>query len=234
MSANLMSLARSGGKFLKLFGDRKMMKTIPTARDYVQDGLIAMWDGIEGGWANIVGGHEQMEFVGTHQLKNDYVYIDGRSGSYGIVNGLSLGSNPTTQEFVVKIDDRDGYGRIIAENTGLCLSGIGESMFRLYGFGLDANISYNVIFGERMSVSLGIGNEKVDHLYLNGESIKLPNTINVVKSNYPSVATFFNREAGRRGITGELCCARIYNRVISDQDIAANYAIDKARFNLPD
>lgn len=29
MSANLMSLARSGGKFLKLFGDRKMMKLLP-------------------------------------------------------------------------------------------------------------------------------------------------------------------------------------------------------------
>ena len=29
MSANLMSLARSGGKFLKLFGDRKMMKSLP-------------------------------------------------------------------------------------------------------------------------------------------------------------------------------------------------------------
>ena len=29
MSANLMSLARSGGKFLKLFGDRKMMKPLP-------------------------------------------------------------------------------------------------------------------------------------------------------------------------------------------------------------
>lgn len=29
MSANLMSLARSGGKFLKLFGDRKMMKILP-------------------------------------------------------------------------------------------------------------------------------------------------------------------------------------------------------------
>lgn len=47
MSANLMSLARSGGKFLKLFGDRKMVKTMPTARDYVQDGLIAMFDGVE-------------------------------------------------------------------------------------------------------------------------------------------------------------------------------------------
>ena len=29
MSANLMSLARSGGKFLKLFGDRKMVKSLP-------------------------------------------------------------------------------------------------------------------------------------------------------------------------------------------------------------
>lgn len=29
MSANLMSLASSGGKFLKLFGDRKMMKRLP-------------------------------------------------------------------------------------------------------------------------------------------------------------------------------------------------------------
>ena len=29
MSANLMSLARSGGKFLKLFGDRKMMRQLP-------------------------------------------------------------------------------------------------------------------------------------------------------------------------------------------------------------
>ena len=29
MSANLMSLARSGGKFLKLFGDRKMMRPLP-------------------------------------------------------------------------------------------------------------------------------------------------------------------------------------------------------------
>ena len=29
MSANLMSLARNGGKFLKLYGDRKMMKLLP-------------------------------------------------------------------------------------------------------------------------------------------------------------------------------------------------------------
>ena len=209
---------------------------VPTARDYVQDGLIAMWDGIEGGWANIVGGHEQMEFVGTNQLKNDCVYIDGRSGAYGIVSGLSLGSNPTTQEFVVKIDDQDSYGRLIAENTGLCLNQRTNNYslyFRLYGFGADFNISLvGTILGKRMSVSVGIGSKKVDHVYINGKSDMVNSTLSVVKSNYPSVVTFFNRKNGGRGITGELCCARIYNRVISAQYIAANYAIDKARFGI--
>ena len=32
MSANLMSLAQSGGKFLKLYGDRKMVRTLPYLR----------------------------------------------------------------------------------------------------------------------------------------------------------------------------------------------------------
>lgn len=32
MSANLMSLAQSGGKFLKLYGDRKMVRTLPYKR----------------------------------------------------------------------------------------------------------------------------------------------------------------------------------------------------------
>ena len=50
MSANLMSLARSGGKFLKLFGDRKMVRTLPYLRrvayleshgtEYIDTGVV--------------------------------------------------------------------------------------------------------------------------------------------------------------------------------------------------
>ena len=50
MSANLMSLARSGGKFLKLFGDRKIVRTLPydaeveylegTGKQYISTMLI--------------------------------------------------------------------------------------------------------------------------------------------------------------------------------------------------
>ena len=49
MSANLMSLARSGGKFLKLFGDRKMMKQLP------YDAEVEYLEGGEGQYAKIIG-----------------------------------------------------------------------------------------------------------------------------------------------------------------------------------
>ena len=52
MSANLMSLAQSGGKFLKLYGDRKMMKPLPydaevewiesTGAQYIDTGIYAV------------------------------------------------------------------------------------------------------------------------------------------------------------------------------------------------
>ena len=52
MSANLMSLTRSGGKFLKLFSDRKMMKQLPydaeveyiesTGEQYIDTGIYAV------------------------------------------------------------------------------------------------------------------------------------------------------------------------------------------------
>lgn len=54
MSANLMSLARSGGKFLKLFGDRKMMRTLPydaeveylesTGEQWIDTGVTMTYD----------------------------------------------------------------------------------------------------------------------------------------------------------------------------------------------
>ena len=207
-------------------------KSGPTAKDYVQDGLVAMWDGIEGSWRNIVGQHEQMEFVGAHQLRGDCVFIDGVSGAYGIVGGLSLGGNPTTQEFVLKIDNKENYGRVIAENIGLCMDERSSHSYRLYGFGADSGIGLNPAFDARHSVSLGIGSLKVDHLFVNGVST-IRYYAKVGNSTYPNSITFFNRTGGGRGITGELCCARIYNRVIFPAEIAHNYAIDKVRFNLP-
>ena len=34
-------------------------------------------------------------------------------------------------------------------------------------------------------------------------------------------------------MVGEMCCIRVYSRPLSEEEILLNYAIDKARFNLP-
>ena len=53
MSANLMSLACSGGKFLKLFGDRKMMKPLPYDAEV-----------------------EYLESTGTQAIQTGYILFD--------------------------------------------------------------------------------------------------------------------------------------------------------------
>ena len=39
--------------------------------------------------------------------------------------------------------------------------------------------------------------------------------------------------ASDRCFSGKFHCCRIYNRALTAAEIAANYAVDKARFNLP-
>lgn len=56
-------------------------------------------------------------------------------------------------------------------------------------------------------------------------------------SNYWTAPTSTPTSTVRVGTTGKtpirLCCTRIYSRVLSAAEVASNYAIDKARFNLP-
>ena len=51
-----------------------------------------------------------------------------------------------------------------------------------------------------------------------------------------SSVSFGNHVAGgiERGFGRKALFSRLYNRALTDAEIAANYAIDKARFNLPD
>jgi hypothetical protein len=57
-----------------------------SAKDYIQDGLVAMWDGIENaGWgehdpyaaeiADLSGNGHTLKFSGTYTIGEDYIYI---------------------------------------------------------------------------------------------------------------------------------------------------------------
>ena len=111
MSANLMSLARSGGKFLKLFGDRKMMKPLPyDAEIEFLESTGTQW--IDTGIKTLSSSTVEVEAAATVFKSNDImfgsvgadassliralIYNDGakgniislQSGRYGVTNAF--------------------------------------------------------------------------------------------------------------------------------------------------
>lgn len=251
MSANLMSLARSGGKFLKLFGDRKMMKTMPTARDYVQDGLVFMQDciensgwgvhksGIQTEWTELVSGekascdvtfYDDYALVNSdHNIKyNDNTYISQIDRSValtyeGILENITTFNTPT-RNYIFS-----------SENFALmCRNSNGPTTYwhlrSLLGDGNDAVISPPVD-GEyclvRVSVAASADSSK-GMVYIKGVHASYADrSISINPKETKSILE--NLFQGMR-----IRCFRTYSRVLTADEIAHNYAIDKARFNLPD
>lgn len=78
------------------------------------------------------------------------------------------------------------------------------------------------------------GNIYGPKVYLNGE---YANTTFPGSATSPQLASYIdvaNRSNNpNRGSDMAVYAIRVYNRILTDAEIAANYAIDKARFNLP-
>lgn len=221
----------------QIFLGRCANANAPTARDYVQDGLIAMWDGIENaGW----GVHDQnaATWVDLSGSGNDLsvtspAYFDSKSFHVNRVyraaylSGNFAGGTVWTTEFcgIEQRNDRGidfgivGTGRYISHGDDYFLGfGQGGPGFRVENDELfSGGIVYNHDF-------YGYGT-----LHKNG---------NVVSSagNGPYFGSLGSTGFGARGgyeSSAIVMNLRLYSRAITAAEIAANYAIDKARFNLP-
>ena len=113
MSANLMSLARSGGKFLKLFGDRKMVRTLPYLRrvayleydgnQYI-DTLVVPTQGYSFGASvlNITAGEPSKYGInGAKGPNSRFAFGLGPGGRYGKYFGLSQVNDDTYSSLVL-------------------------------------------------------------------------------------------------------------------------------------
>ena len=248
MSANLMSLARSGGKFLKLFGDRKMMKTMPTARDYVQDGLIAMWDGIENAgwgvhdasatvWKDLIGLWGDLEFVGSPAVRDDEILFN----SIGGAQSSNAKTRPSSVTYEIVCNVMSGYHSVLWAATGgpynygdIVPFGNNTNQAELYIGGLSiksyAN-DYPVFdYGKRCSMAFTSG-EGFLRSFKNG-SIAQEYTGERTEANFNHLSVGRYRDGHYQPIS--VCRIGVYERNLHPIEIAANYAIDKVRFNLPD
>lgn len=235
MSANLMSLARSGGKFLKLFGDRKMVKTMPTARDYVQDGLIAMFDGIEnaGFGTNDANATVWVDLSGNG---ND-VGVDLTQASWEDRFLKVTGTTCTRDEEITNIATlevlfRDPSGYIYPNNKGpffvlgeckgpCCLwyGHVSGGSSRITRISSNNAVSKDILASRSFTYSPW-------SYYVNGEQMPLYNPPNTLADAVGCKAT----AVGGKPI--EIYHVRAYSRALTADEIAHNYAIDKARFNL--
>lgn len=217
-----------------------------TAKDYVQDGLIAMWDGIENAgwgvhdsaatvWKDLVG---DMDFVlesnKSASFSSSSLHLDYRS-SYNRVH-----TNKTAKIVTLEILGRyDNGSRIIFINNSASAEAIviqGDMTRVQFTNGISKVVSYDNLIGSRNLLSVEYQNNSyaVDSVYVNGVDIALTSLTNSWGLETADAFSLGARTGSSylSGFGGDYYSIRAYSRALSAEEIAHNYNVDKARFGL--
>lgn len=219
-------------------------KHTPTARDYVQSGLVAMWDGIENAglgmhdanattWKDLVG-TQDMSLSQYGSFSDDSLVCAG--------TGYAASRGATFADFI--------YAEVVVEydslerQTGNIVIWGEYSGMPSYSRSMDM-IIYNdtlVQIGGQ-SVFYTKGNDKLfllqytrpysDNVFAlaNGISLERYTKQDNWASRY-GIGFFGGRYSGY-SYRGKIKRVAMYSRALTADEIARNYAIDKARFRLP-
>ena len=207
---------------------------MPTASDYIQEGLIALWDGIENvDW----GVHDDGAKSWVNLVNGDSFSIKANSFSPdSLVATVSTGYNSVP---MYSVTDGDAYtfeviGASLAKGTAVAsLPYSGGPLFSFYANWSDTS-SYARGCGSSISIANTgpIGMRKTCGLRVSGNDWTLYSTMfNVEQSGTWSKTS--SKYGGTVYANVEVCCIRIYDRALSAEEIAHNYEIDRRRFNLP-
>ena len=210
---------------------------------YITDGLIAMWDGE---WPGGVGGQTAQSASEWVDLIHGNIYGSGtgilydathkcfdlnkigRSDAARFSVGGTLGSWDGFSVEVVfegtfatatyrNLMSFGGYNPVGVGLSDMKISPLGSSNY-VNGLPLDTPI------GCAFTITGGVGNNKA---YVKGELSVTGNPPNFQMSYVGAP------DQSANNVSGKIYALRIYSRVLTAAEIAANNAIDQARFNLP-
>ena len=232
--------------------------TIPTAKDYIQDGLIAMWDGIENaGWGvHDENATEWYDLVnGTHNIipnasavyswGENYFHFGGKGRAY-VSNYIDIYKSLTNGEITIQCVIKDISDWTYIETGANAASPIFGGTYRTFS-----------IFKKYSS------NTKTIECYL-AHSMQTATPLEYDKNFLYTATLFGNVQTSwineiRKGtythsrspssenigfglpIAGwggtpwleDIYAIRIYSKALTEKEIAYNFKIDKVRFNLP-
>ena len=212
---------------------------------YVQDGLIACWDGIENAgagthdgdatvWKDVKGGYE-FSLTGV-AVDDDRMTFAGTSSSYG-----TLSAADTTSTFVaakngtmeIVYASRTGSGTQVllqsTESAGLAFGLLGGNTILPYTNGGAKAMKYSFTSGSwTNSVAVRYTSGAPASAIANGSAIISSGEDTWVN---PGSVTFIGKRASdAAAFSGSIYCIRLYSRQLTDAEIAANQAIDQIRF----
>ena len=217
-------------------------KGIPTAADYVQDGLIAMWDGIENAgwgvhkanatiWKDLVGSRD-FNLSANATVKRDSLLCNGFSAwqDGNITEYITI-------EIVLKSESCNGVvwfpgdsnNRIIAHFTS-----VANPYMQVMG---GNNTKTPTVDDSKKSVSvtyhqLGSKINGYDVLVntLVPEYVFVYNTWSS-RNQYTTIGAY-GYNSTIRPFIGQIFCIRLYDRALTDEEVCYNYEIDRMRFGL--
>lgn len=214
---------------------------VPSAKDYVQDGLISMWDGIENAgfgvhdpdammWKDLIGQND-LDIVNESSFEKDCLIIPTSNtigaerdslltsrGTIEVVMYASKWSKYDTCSFLY-FGQFHQFGRRNGLSNGCNTDGSGTYGCYIQDLndGAYGMNSFSITRVKSESGSIAKNNKQLQITPYSAQGYKPPSIMSILSGN--GVFRYFN--------------LRIYNRPLSSDEIAHNYAIDKARFGLP-
>jgi len=217
------------------FFERRGAPIGPTARDYVQNGLIAMWDGE---WNAGEGVHDSAATT-WKDLSGRENSIPLTAGSWGSDHFICSGESGRLDHFIDGIETIEFVGRRTSSATYQVAIGLARQSSNYYSRYVAFSRGY-ANFGSYLPGMLS--NENVveslatnfSDLFRNGEQEEP----DVGAGDYFGVGSSTGVVLGRSGsgnypFGGDIYAIRLYSRALTAEEIAHNYAVDKERFNLP-
>lgn len=226
-------------------------KSVPTARDYLQDGLVHMWDGIENAgwgvhdatatnWIDLVGGLS-IPYSSTMAIHDKFCSVDGGgawvkrpTGDFALVSDgwtidgvCSTRGDTTGVRFTMSFGCDINFSRNTDNLSAFASSnnwqGVGTRAI-IYKYG----ISYDV---HTMSLSCGVATPGMT-AYVDGAEIGTNANGAISGDQYSRSGYGIARDWNFNGANGDYYCFRVYKRVLTASEVAANRAVDAKRFGL--
>ena len=218
---------------------------------YVTDGMVAMWDGewnAGGGvhdlsatkWKELISGTD-CESVGTPTWGDKFFRSTSNKNSAYFNSFCPDTINAPGHTVEIVSEKRTDSRGVIWGSYGI--NGANGSNFEYYRSHKYFRAYYNASPDIRSdSYTFPIGVTKYfaacrdgdEYSIKDGEGRKLASTETAVRNLKQSVMRIgTDSRTLSMCFDGDIFCIRVYNRALTTEEIAHNYAIDKARFNLP-